>query len=178
MIVPVKKWLAGGRKGFTLIELLIVIAILGVLAAVVLIVINPVQQMARARDGGRINTVAQLGRAVQAYYTGNNNTLPASWQELVDSGEIKQLPATVSNSLSTPCTGGIDQTNGWCYDADAATGNFAVWSALESAQNLTIGSCTGSSTSPTYAAYLSQAGRTCIVCSEPSAATDESACQN
>lgn len=36
--------------GFTLIELLIVMAILGVLAVVVLVAINPVQQLARTRD--------------------------------------------------------------------------------------------------------------------------------
>ena len=54
-------------KGFTLIELLIVIAILGVLAVVVLVAINPVQQLARTRDAGRKSSVAQIGHAVAAY---------------------------------------------------------------------------------------------------------------
>jgi prepilin-type N-terminal cleavage/methylation domain-containing protein len=42
--------------GFTLIELLIVIAILGVLAVVVLVAINPIEQLARTRDGGRLTS--------------------------------------------------------------------------------------------------------------------------
>ena len=41
------------KKGFTLIELLIVIAILGVLAVVILVAINPQEQLARGRGGGR-----------------------------------------------------------------------------------------------------------------------------
>ncbi len=57
------------NKGFTLIELLIVMAILGVLAVVVLVAINPVQQLARTRDAGRKSTVTQVGRALEAYYT-------------------------------------------------------------------------------------------------------------
>ena len=54
-------------KGFTLIELLIVIAILGVLAAGSLVAIDPVEQLARARDSGRKSAVTQMGRALQAY---------------------------------------------------------------------------------------------------------------
>ena len=47
------------RRGFTLIELLIVMAILGVLAVVVLVAINPIQQLARTRDTGRKSGVTQ-----------------------------------------------------------------------------------------------------------------------
>lgn len=59
------------QKGFTLIELLIVIAIIGVLAAVVLIAVNPARRMAQARDTGRKNDIAQIATALEAYYTSN-----------------------------------------------------------------------------------------------------------
>ncbi len=56
-------------KGFTLVELLVVIAIIGILAAVVLVAVNPLEQLARGRDAGKLATVAGLGKAAQSYYT-------------------------------------------------------------------------------------------------------------
>ena len=86
------------KKGFTLIELLIVIAILGVLAVVVLLALNPVQQLARTRDSGRISAVTQLGHALEAFATSNNGTyVPenVTWiTTLVNAGEIATVPPT------------------------------------------------------------------------------------
>lgn len=56
------------RKGFTLIELLIVVAILGILAAVLLMTINPLEQMARARDGGKITRAKELHDAAERWW--------------------------------------------------------------------------------------------------------------
>ena len=64
------------KRGFTLIELLIVMAILGVLAVVVLLAINPAEQLARTRDTGRVSAVTQMGHAVQAYDTSHNAVYP------------------------------------------------------------------------------------------------------
>jgi len=58
-----------GAKGFTLIELLIVIAILAILATVVLLVINPVQMFAQARDSQRIYDLNTLSNATALYLT-------------------------------------------------------------------------------------------------------------
>lgn len=160
------------KKGFTLIELLIVIAILGVLAVVVLVAINPVQQLARTRDAGRISTVQQLGHSIEAYMVSHDGTYPtAAWNtELVTSGDLAVFPSLVTNTLTAPadCTA----TNGWCYVS--ATDSFAVWSKLEADTNLTTGACT----TQAYTAYLSAAGRGCIGCTTPSAISDINWCEN
>lgn len=52
--------------GFTLVELLIVIAIVGVLAAVVTLVINPLELQKRSRDANRMSDFATLQQAVNA----------------------------------------------------------------------------------------------------------------
>lgn len=54
-------------KGFTLIELLIVIGILGVLAAAVVVVLNPAELLAQARDSQRLQDLAGVNSAVSLY---------------------------------------------------------------------------------------------------------------
>lgn len=52
------------QKGFTLIELLVVIGILAVLATLVVLVLNPAQLFAQARDAQRVSDFATLQRAI------------------------------------------------------------------------------------------------------------------
>jgi len=124
------------KKGFTLIELLIVMAILGVLAVVVLVAINPVQQLARTRDAGRKSGVGQVGRAMEAYYTahgGSYITETATWiNTLVTAGELSTVPSAINAGVSgyTTCADNI-QSN-WCYDSDASLSNAVVYTVLES----------------------------------------------
>lgn len=54
-------------KGFTLIELLIVIGILGILAAAVVIVLNPAELLAQARDASRIADMSSVNSAIAFY---------------------------------------------------------------------------------------------------------------
>jgi prepilin-type N-terminal cleavage/methylation domain-containing protein len=159
-------------KGFTLIELLIVIAILGVLAVVVLVAINPVQQLARTRDSGRISSVTQIGHAFEAFMASHNGEYPTTLQELVDTGDLSVIPAEVNNTLSILCTGNLQ---GRCFDVAGDNSAFVVWSSLEASTNRII--C-GAATDPAYAAYSSNTGKTCIVCAEPTNVMDINNCVN
>ena len=57
------------QKGFTLLELLIVIAIIAILAAAVLLVINPGELLKKARDTQRVSDLSSLKSAIGLYLT-------------------------------------------------------------------------------------------------------------
>lgn len=156
------------KKGFTLIELLIVMAILGVLAVVVLVAINPVQQLARTRDAGRKSGVGQLGRSLEAYFTTHGGSYvdeSTTWvQDLVDAGEVSTVPSEINNSL-TPgwtCTGSFVQS-GWCYDADAGSGGTGalMYTALESQSEQS--KCDGTDTAAWFV-WSTKDGRGGLIC--------------
>jgi len=156
--------------GFTLIELLIVIAVIGVLAAVVITVLNPLEQLAKSRDVGRTNSVSQLGKAIELYYLANNEYPPAAdWQYyltppgtpntpagLVGTGDIKQIvevPA-IASSLCTP-----GEEGNVCYATDGT--NAAVWTPLESSSEKKLANCSGGVAVVAWLSYRGQTGLTC-----------------
>lgn len=131
-------------RGFTLVELLIVIAVIGVLAVVVLVAINPVQQLARARDAGRVSAVTQLGHAVEANFAANSNgqylTAAAAWiTALVNAGEINVAPALIAYSapgVGTRPAGAacnVNMQNNYCYNTYGTGSRAIVYARLESA---------------------------------------------
>jgi prepilin-type N-terminal cleavage/methylation domain-containing protein len=115
------------RKGFTLIELLIVIAILGVLAAAVLIAINPAAKIQAAKDSTVKSDMGQLVNTLQAYFTGAGNQLyPANLAALVTANEIKSVPNQQSGALSCTGTAGANPQP-YCYVVNAGSTAAAVW---------------------------------------------------
>lgn len=67
------------KKGFTLIELLIVIGILAILATAVILVLNPAQLLAQARDSQRISDMGSVKSAIALYLsTATSPALTAS----------------------------------------------------------------------------------------------------
>jgi prepilin-type N-terminal cleavage/methylation domain-containing protein len=77
-----------GRKGFTLIEILVVIGIIAILAAIVIIAINPAKQFAQARNSQRTSNV--------------NAILNAIGQRLADNKGVFEGTFTI-NSITYTC---------------------------------------------------------------------------
>lgn len=58
-------------QGFTLIELIISLAILGVLAAALITMLNPFEQVRKSNDAKRKTSLEQMQRALEMYYQDN-----------------------------------------------------------------------------------------------------------
>jgi prepilin-type N-terminal cleavage/methylation domain-containing protein len=84
--------LTKSKKGFTLIELMIVIAIIGILTAVVLAALSSAR--AKSRDAKRLSDVKQIQLALENYFD-NNSTFPPTIATLASqsSGSGAILPS-------------------------------------------------------------------------------------
>ena len=88
--MPIKQ-----NKGFTLLEILLVIAAIGILAAIVLVAINPNRQIAQARNTVRQADINTIQKAVEQY--------------LIENGSY---PSSITTTPGYICNTGTEQVNG------------------------------------------------------------------
>jgi len=95
------------KQGFTLIELLVVIGVIAILAAIVLVAVNPGRQFANARDTQRRSDLYSITNAVYQFAAEHDGNLP----------DTDADDSTSNFPTSATCIG----TAAECFDLASAT---------------------------------------------------------
>jgi len=107
---------------------LIVIAILGILAAAVLVAINPAKRTNQARDAGRKNDIGSLAVELQAYYTTPGaGEYPGDLNVLTSSGGLKQVPNDPLGPAYTYVLAGDSSESAVYSSLQDPTGTLGFW---------------------------------------------------
>jgi prepilin-type N-terminal cleavage/methylation domain-containing protein len=99
------------QQGFTLIELLVVIGIITILAAIVIVAVNPGRQFAQARDAQRRADLLAVSNSVYQFAAEHNGDLPDT-----DGDDTTSDFPTVATCIGT-ATGAPDN----CFNLGVAT---------------------------------------------------------
>lgn len=120
------------NRGFTLIELLTVIGILGILASGLLVVINPVGQLQKARDAQRKSDLGQIQKALETYYQDNNGYPSYTGNVSGLSSAIPPLSSSYIQSIPT------DKTAGRIYYYVSTGQSYQLYTALENTSDTQV----------------------------------------
>ena len=95
------------KKGFTLIELLIVIALIAILAAAIVVGINPARNFRNARNSTRWAQMNAIATAIYSYAVENDGAYPSY------GGDLHSCIGTTTEPLTIATT---TATTTWCHD--------------------------------------------------------------
>jgi prepilin-type N-terminal cleavage/methylation domain-containing protein len=133
------------RRGFTLVELMIVMAIIGILAAVLFPSVT--KYLANGRDTNRVAGVNQIVTAVTSYMTAQQGGLPegsGTTKSCVSQWALASyMPNFPKDPTSTKVHGSCDLPGVYGYGKWQNTGGtpmFAISALLEDGSGGTIGS--------------------------------------
>jgi prepilin-type N-terminal cleavage/methylation domain-containing protein len=97
------------KKGFTLLEILLVIAAIGILAAIVLVAINPAKQIEAARTAQRRADINNITKAIQQSIIDNAGVYPGGMVNMSTNGSrVVCKTGTEPVGGATDCTGFAD----------------------------------------------------------------------
>src|SRR3989344_320553 len=133
------------EKGFTLIELLIVIVIIGILAGVLIAIIDPVSQQNRARDAGIEASMNKVVLATEGYVSAYG-TAPIDTQFIAQfkDGTVTERGTTCAQTTGDPdCEFGVSANTlpATCSSTWSGTGTnqcYFRYLAVEGTSNFTI----------------------------------------
>lgn len=94
------------KQGFTMVELLIVIAVIAILAIAVLAALDPVEQLRKSRDTGKMADARELINAYQRFQTAKG-CLPNNWGPPCNA----LTPFFYASSNAAPVTTDITEMN-------------------------------------------------------------------
>src|ERR1017187_3031686 len=107
------------RKAFTLIELLVVIGIVAALAVVVVLLLNPGEMVAEARDSNRSSDMSTLSRAISIYQEDQiGGSIGAASTTYIS---IPHPPATTTAGTNCASMGLPSLSNGLVYHCPASS---------------------------------------------------------
>ena len=122
------------KKGFTLIELMIVVAIIGILAAIA--IPKFADLINKSKEGATKGSLSSVRSAIQVYYGDNEGWFPAddlacltAAAKYLNEIPVAKLPATGHPDIAAVAAA-QSEAGGWMYNNDTAVantwGNFAV----------------------------------------------------
>lgn len=123
-------WRKNPSFGFTLVELLIVILVIGIMAAGLLYIIDPLGQIQKANDAKRKSDLEQLQRTLETYYNDNGKYPPSSGSTII-------APCTGTYRINPP-TGCTEWGTSWTVynttllkDPTSSTRNYVYFASSD-----------------------------------------------
>jgi prepilin-type N-terminal cleavage/methylation domain-containing protein len=143
------------QKGFTLIELMIVVAIIGILAAVA--IPKFASMLEKAREGATKGNIGAIKSAISIYYGDNQGQWPTILTDTYFLKYMDKIPAVKAIGTNTVKLSGTDNAISYTNEAtDAAIGSAATndgWKFNYNTGNVWVNSSLPDTNGTAYSQY-------------------------